>query len=254
MWKDLLLFPVVFICSVIIVSLSVLGLFSIDSFLSFILRSSVCMYIHNTKIFQQKNCKKKWFISKQIRAMCVCVCVCVCEWPLLLSPNFFSDFFFPWISGGGNKNDNFKKKKISTGEEKNSADHLHKHFFFIGTRGGPAFNYLKKKTTDLHEIKQWNTQPWKKSLTILLIYSRLWKENTKMTFYISSFFFLLPRSPVPHRDSAQDTIHWNNQQYPPYDYSFIGSIITISRVTYFFFLNPIFPCPLRLFVVFIDYV
>ena len=57
-------------------------------------------------------------------------------------------------------------------------------------------------------------------------------QNDVLYFFL---FFLLPRSPVPHRDSAQDTIHWNNQQYPPYDYSFIGSIITISRVTYFFF-------------------
>ena len=141
MWKDLLLFPVVFICSVIIVSLSVLGLFSIDSFLSFILRSSVCMYIHNTKIFQQKNCKKKMvYFKTNSRHVCLCVCMRVRMAAAALTQ--FSDFFFPWISGGGNKNDNFKKKKkfFSTEEEKNSA-----FFFYWDTRGARGELFEKKK-------------------------------------------------------------------------------------------------------------
>ena len=144
MWKDLLLFPVVFICSVIIVSLSVLGLFSIDSFLSFILRSSVCMYIHNTKIFQQKNCKKKWFISKQIRAMCVCVCVCVCEWPLLLSPNFLI-FFFPEFRAEETKTTISKKKKFPQGRKKIRPIICINIFFLLGHAGGPQWIIWKKK-------------------------------------------------------------------------------------------------------------
>ena len=192
MWKDLLLFPVVFICSVIIVSLSVLGLFSIDSFLSFILRSSVCMYIHNTKIFQQKNCKKKMvYFKTNSRHVCLCVCMRVRMAAAALT-QFFFWFFFPWISGGGNKNDNFKKKKFPQGRKKIRPIICINIFFLLGHAGGPQWIIWKKKTTDLHEIKQWNTQPWKKSLTILLIYSRLWKKNTKMTFSISSFFFTAP--------------------------------------------------------------
>jgi len=98
------------------------------------------MYIHNTKNFQQKKFQKNC-LFQQIRAMCVCVCMRVRMAAAALT-QFFSDFF-PWISGGGNKTTISKKKFFSTGEE-NSADHLHKQFF-IGTRGGPAVNYLKKK-------------------------------------------------------------------------------------------------------------
>ena len=112
MWKDLLLFPVVFICSVIIVSLSVLGLFSIDSFLSFILRSSVCMYIHNTKIFQQKNCKKNGLFQNKF-APCVSVCVYACANGRCCShPIFFLIFFFPEFRAEETKTTISNKKKI----------------------------------------------------------------------------------------------------------------------------------------------
>jgi len=149
MWKNLLLFPVVFICSVIIVSLSVWNFFHLIHFFhSF--SALLCVCISTTqKTFNKKNFKKIVYFNKF--APCVSVCVCVCEWPLLLSPNFFL-IFFPEFRAEETKRQFQKKKFFSTGEE-NSADHLHKQFF-IGTRGGPAVNYLKKKTTDLHEIKQ----------------------------------------------------------------------------------------------------
>lgn len=68
-----------------------LEFFSLDSFLSFILCSSVCMYIHNTKNFQQKKFQKNC-LFQQIRAMCVCVCMRVRMAAAALT-QFFSDFF-----------------------------------------------------------------------------------------------------------------------------------------------------------------
>ena len=149
MWKDLLLFPVVFICSVIIVSLSVLGLFSIDSFLSFILRSSVCMYIHNTKIFQQKNCKKKMvYFKTNSRHVCLCVCMRVRMAAAALT-QFFFWFFFSLNFGRRKQKRQFQKKNsFPQGRKKIRPIICINIFFLLGHAGGPRWIIWKKKKTN----------------------------------------------------------------------------------------------------------
>ena len=114
-------------------------------FISFIHSPLFCVYVYpQHKNLSTKKLQKKWFISKQIRAMCVCVCVCVCEWPLLLSPNFFSDFFFPEFRAEETKTTISKKKKFPQGRKKIRPIICINIFFYWDTRGARSELFEKK--------------------------------------------------------------------------------------------------------------